>query len=197
MWAGLGADADRGDTLHALLARHAEPWRRYHTLQHLAECVTAFDTAITHALRPAEVEAALWFHDAVYDPRRDDNEALSARLSQDVLVRAHVTTDVAARVATLVLATRHDAAVHAPDERLVVDIDLAILGASDSRFEEYEKQVREEYSFVPEADFRARRRAILRAFVERASIYNTRHFRDRLERRARENLTRALSRLGA
>ena len=58
----------------ALLARYSEPHRRYHTLQHLAECFAAFDEIADLAQHPADVELALWFHDAIYDTRRSDNE---------------------------------------------------------------------------------------------------------------------------
>jgi predicted metal-dependent HD superfamily phosphohydrolase len=74
---------------------------------------------------------------------------------------------------------------------LLVDIDLAILGASEPRFAEYERQVRDEYAFVPEPLFYEKRRAILQSFLARPRIYSTRHFTNLLERRARMNLARA------
>ena len=90
----------------------------------------------------------------------------------------------------LVLATRHTASPGSPDEQLLVDIDLSILGASESRFAEYERQIREEYSFVPEVVFRTKRRAILQSFITRPQIYRTQHFAGVLEQQARVNLTR-------
>jgi predicted metal-dependent HD superfamily phosphohydrolase len=79
------------------------------------------------------------------------------------------------------------------DEQLLVDIDLAILAADDERFAEYERQIRAEYAFVPEATFVARRRSILAAFLDRERIYSTPRLHDELERPARANLARAIA----
>lgn len=188
MWAGIGATGDGAAACEELLARYSEPWRKYHTLQHLRECLATFESVAHLADRPAEVEAGLWFHDAVYELRRSDNEEQSARLAEGVLRDAGVPREVFGRVATLILATRHTASPEAPDEQLLVDIDLSILGAAAPRFTEYEHQIREEYSFVPEVVFREKRRAILRSFIARPRIYSTQHFFCLLEQQARVNL---------
>ena len=190
VWAGIGATGDGAAACEELLARYSEPWREYHTLQHLRECIAAFESAAQLAARPAEVEAGLWFHDAVYELQRSDNEEQSARLAERVLSDAGVPPEVSARVATLILATRHTASPEAPDEQLLVDIDLSILGATEPRFTEYERQIREEYAFVPEAIFREKRRAILQSFTARPRIYSTPHFFCLLEQQARGNLVR-------
>ena len=190
MWAGVGATGDGAAAYEELIARYSESWRKYHTLQHLRECIVIFESASHLAARPAEVEAALWFHDAVYELQRSDNEEQSARLALDLLSNAGAPRVVGARVAALVLATKHTASPEAPDEQLLVDIDLSILGATELRFAEYERQIREEYSFVPEVIFREKRQAILRSFIARPRIYGTRHFSGLLEQQARVNLAR-------
>ena len=190
MWLGVGAAGDGAAAYEELLARYSEPWRKYHTLQHLRECIVIFESAVHLAARPAEVEAGLWFHDAVYELRRSDNEERSARLAEGVLSNADTPREVCARVATLVLATKHAASPESPDEQLLVDIDLSILGATESRFAEYARQIREEYSFVPEVVFREKRQAILRSFTARPRIYSTQHFAGLLEQQARVNLAR-------
>jgi predicted metal-dependent HD superfamily phosphohydrolase len=91
------------------------------------------------------------------------------------------------------MATRHTVAPANLDARLVVDIDLSILGAPHARFEQYERQIREEYASVPNWLFKRKRRAILRSFLERPRIYSTPHFFDALEARARVNLERAIT----
>ena len=178
-----------------LVACYAEPHRRYHTLQHLGECLLAIDPVVDLAEHPGEVEAALWFHDAVYDVRAHDNEARSADWAERVLLESGTPADAARRVHALVMATRHDALPASADARLVVDIDLGILAATPARFDEYELQVREEYAWVPDDVFRDRRRTLLLRLLERPSLYGTEHFRDRLERPARENLRRSVNRL--
>ena len=180
-----------------LIACYAEPQRRYHTLQHLGECIAAFDPVVALAAHPGEVEAALWFHDAVYYVHAHDNEARSAAWAEGVLVDAGVAIEAARRVHALVMATRHDALPASADARLVVDIDLGILGAAPARFDEYEVQVREEYAWVADDVFRERRRALLLRLLARPSLYGTEHFRDRLEQPARDNLRRSVDRLAA
>lgn len=191
-WAGVGAGGS-GESVHAaLVERYAEPHRAYHTLQHLGECLAAFEPLRHLAQHPAEVEMALWFHDAVYDVHRHDNEEASAEWARAALLAAGAPAQAAARVAALVLATRHQAAPRGADETVLVDIDLAILGAEAPRFAEYERQIRTEYAFVPEAQFRQRRQHILRSFLERPQIYGSEPLRAALEQRARRNLRRAV-----
>lgn len=178
----------------ALRAAWAEPQRRYHTLQHLRECLEHFERERAQARHPGEVALALWFHDAVYELQRADNEAASADWARRALRAAGAAEKLVARVHALVMATCHDRAPATGDERLLVDIDLAILGASGERFAEYERQIREEYAFVPESVFRAKRREVLRGFDVRAPIYATEGLRARLEAAAHANLGRAIMR---
>ena len=177
----------------ALCAAWSGPQRRYHTLQHLRECLAHFERERARARHAGEVALALWFHDAVYDLHRPDNEAASADWARQALHAAGATEDAAARVHALVMATCHHRAPAAGDEALLVDIDLAILGADRARFAEYERQIREEYGFVPEPVFRAKRREVLRGFEVRTPIYATPGLRARLEGAAHANLARALS----
>jgi predicted metal-dependent HD superfamily phosphohydrolase len=190
-WRGIGAADTGAATCSALRAAYAEPHRHYHTTQHLAECLAMFEEAAGLAESPHAVELAIWFHDAIHAPMRSDNEGRSAELARRELECSGVDPRAARHVHDLVLATRHDALPRTLDEKVLVDIDLSILGADELRFAEYERQVREEYAFVPGWLFRRKRRAILQAFLERDCIYNMPYFIDRLEARARANLQRA------
>ena len=192
-WRGIGA-ADDGDALHAsLISAYREPHRRYHTLQHLAECIELFDRVGALAPHAAEVEVGLWFHDAVYDVQRSDNEARSADWLGEAADASGIAGDVTQRICALIMATRHAALPRGADAQLLVDIDLAILAADEARFAEYERQIRAEYAFVPEATFAARRRAVLAGFLARERIYSTPRLHDELERRARANLAKAIA----
>jgi predicted metal-dependent HD superfamily phosphohydrolase len=193
-WQGL-AEAPAG-LYDELIAAHAEPHRHYHTAQHLEECFAHFDELGSLAAHPAEVALALWFHDAIYDPKRQDNEEKSAEWARRTMLAAGAAPEAAARVHALVMATRHAAVPRVRDEAVLVDIDLSILGASPERFDEYERQVRAEYAWVPEFLFRRKRRKVLDEFLARASIFSTAPIRERLEARARANLGRSLERLG-
>ena len=102
---------------------------------------------------------------------------------------------MAARVADLILATRHHGAPSSADAAVLVDIDLAILGAGANRFEEYERQVRQEFSSVPGLLFRRERRKILEGSLARSHVYFTDYFRGRFEVQARANLERSIERL--
>jgi predicted metal-dependent HD superfamily phosphohydrolase len=192
-WRALGASTDDA-VLAELLARYGEAHRAYHTLQHLGECLAQLARERGAAERPAEVALALWFHDAIYDVQRHDNEARSADWARQAALRAGLAQDVAERLHALVMATRHDAQPVGADARLLVDIDLAILGATPARFAEYERQIRIEYAHVPPGIFEPRRRQILSGFLARDPLYLTAPMRTRLEAAARSNLGRAIAR---
>ncbi len=178
-----------------LVSRYREPQRRYHTDQHLGECIERLEPALGRAEHAGEVEVALWFHDAVYDPRAQDNEIQSARWARQALAAAHLSGEAVSHIDALIMATRHSIPPRTPDERLLVDVDLAILESAPARFAEYEAQICEEYGWIPDAQFRDRRAALLGEFLGRPAIYGTEHFHRRLEARARQNLEHSLRQL--
>lgn len=193
-WRGIGARDDGAAVCAALLAAYGAPERSYHTLQHLHECIDRFESCSDLAARPAEVEAALWFHDAVYDVFHADNERRSADRARAASLASGAPGEVADRLAALVMATRHASMPVDADAQLLVDIDLAILGAGADRFAEYERQIRREYAHVAAPVFAAKRHAILAAFLDREHIYATPRLRAELEPNARANLSLALGR---
>lgn len=195
MWRRLGVAEPADGLLPELLRRYAEPHRKYHTMQHLDECFSNFDHVRSEAEHEAEIEFALWFHDAFYDVRSHDNELKSADWAHAELLHAGGARDSADRVHALVMATCHNATPVTQDSKILVDVDLSILGAATARFDEYENQIRAEYAWVPEPVYRSKRASILQAFLDRDSIYNTPYFRSHCEGRARENLKRSISQL--
>jgi predicted metal-dependent HD superfamily phosphohydrolase len=192
-WSGLGAHGDGIALRDELLLAWATPGRSYHTLRHLHDCISLLEPVLAQAAHAAEVEVAIWFHDAIYDPRAPDNEARSADWAARALAQAGVAVEACARVSALVMATRHAVIPQSVDEELLVDVDLAILGAAQERFDEYEVEVREEYAWVPGPVFRHKRRQILAGFLARPHLYSTGSFRSRFEARGRDNLRRAMS----
>lgn len=193
-WAELGLQARM--ELHAdLRKRYSEPHRAYHTLHHIAECLALLEQTQSLAQSSAAVELAIWFHDAIYDPRKTNNEERSAEWARRELRRVGASLDLQEHVVAMIMITRHESEPETQDEMLMSDIDLAILGAGAARFNEFEKQVRVEYRHVPTQLYRAGRRRVLTALLERHHIYYTEWFRTRREAAARANLQRALTRL--
>ena len=189
----IGARDDPRPGHAAVLRAYAEPHRHYHTGEHIARTLALLDGVRGRLRRPAESELAVWLHDVVYDPRAADNEERSADLAAGLLAAGGAAAAVPA-VRALILATRHAAPPEEPDARYVVDADLSILGADPAAFDRYEAQVRREYAFVPDAEWRERRPRVLRRFLDRGRIYETPEFA-RLEAPARANLARSLLRL--
>ncbi len=172
--------------LRDLEARYSEPHRHYHTLRHVEHLLEL----LPHA--DETVVAAVWFHDAVYDG--DANEERSAALARQALRVLGFREEQIERVERMILATKR----HEPDDlpeagREFLDADLAILGSDRERYDEYVRQVRQEYAHVPDPAFRAGRNAILRAFLARPRLYFTDGFYERFEAKARENLQREVS----
>ncbi len=167
-----------------LVKAYGERQRAYHSRQHLEECLLVFDEAKSFMQQPDLIELALWFHDAVYDPKSGKNEALSAAMALEALGG----TSTAHEVARLILLTKSHQPGEGPDDAWIIDIDLAIFGQSPERVMEYEQQIREEYAWVSEEVYREKRAEVLRGFLAREPIYRTPWARERFEARAKENL---------
>jgi predicted metal-dependent HD superfamily phosphohydrolase len=217
-WMGLVADGPNPEAAAAdaaeaagrdLLARYAEPQRRYHDQRHLAEVLDAVDALAAHAADPRAVALAAWFHDAVYQPAAPPgrNEEDSALLAEQVLPALGLDAGsggTVAAVAALVRGTAHHeirtddpSAPPVADAEVLYDADLAILAAAPERYAEYTAGVRAEYAHVPDEVFRPARAAILRGFVDRPRIYRTPTAYTLWEMAARANLATELADLSA
>jgi predicted metal-dependent HD superfamily phosphohydrolase len=197
LWNRIGASGDGRTVLADLAARHSEPHRAYHTLDHISHCLAELDRGRETAKNPDAIELALWFHDAIYDTHARDNELRSAELLRATAKSQGVNGETADLAAEFILATTHARIPEDPDAQLLVDIDLSILGESAERFDEYERQIRHEYAWVPEDVFRHTRAAILKSFLDRDHIYSTAPFRGSHEQQARRNLARSILQLSS
>ena len=192
MWGTKTEDAALTAIYEDLIIRYSEAQRHYHNLDHIEACLEEFNE-VNHSLtHPFETWLALWFHDAVYDPRGKDNEDASKEYAERAL-SGLLETDSMNRISRWIMSTKHDHPVNSMDEKLIMDIDLAILGRDEQTFEEYEKGVRMEYGWVPEDRFSKGRTEILNGFLERDSLYQTVYFREKYEEKARENLHHSIS----
>lgn len=175
-----------------LLARYNEPHRYYHNLEHIVAMLDELEKTGNDCVALAW---AIWFHDAVYDPRAHDNEEQSAKLARDTIDMIEWPNKTGEQVRNLIMATKHTIVPTDHMAQVLVDLDLVILGKSRKEFDAYETWIRKEYGWIPEQDFRVGRFKILQSFLDRTSIYSTKVFRDKYESTARKNLERLLGKL--
>lgn len=186
--------------LTELRTRYSEPQRAYHTWQHIEALLSHFRRHQSKLDDPTRVLWAMYWHDAIYDPRASDNELRSAELlrkqAQDFLTETQIE-----QAAQIIEATeKHfvpddvDPALR-NDLELFLDLDLSILAQNSEVFAQYEKDIRTEYIFVPEERYREARSGVLSGFLKRHHIYFNRLLREAWEVRARENLAQSIATL--
>lgn len=178
----------------ALLQRWAEPHRHYHVVAHLRAVLDRVDELASATEDVDSVRLAGYFHDAVYDPTRVDNEERSAKLALAVLADVGLDPARAREVARLVLVTAEHRADPADREAAVLcDGDLAVLAAGPEEYAAYASGVREEYRHLSEASFKAGRANVLRGLLGRPQIFTTWQGQDWWEERAQHNIAAELT----
>ena len=198
-WKALAArlrlhDAD--GVFDALMERYTGADRHYHDIHHIASSLVELDGARGQCRNADAVEMAIWFHDCVYDSNRPDNEAQSAQIADESLAQMGAERQLIDEVHELILATRHVTLPEEQDERVVVDIDLAPLGAPAEVFDANGNLIRQEYAHLDDAAYVRGRAEILQRFLDRPRIYSTPVFAGRYERQARSNLKRSIAEAG-
>ena len=181
----------RNAALQQLSAAYEASDRHYHSLRHVRALLETLDRHAAQLQDAPVVQLAVWFHDAVYNPLRDDNEARSAALALEFLQHTSLPAARQQRVAFLIERTKdHTQPQPAadPDLHLFLDADLQILGAAEADYWQYARQVRQEYRLVPDFMYRRGRRKVLEKLLGASTLYHTSAFRDKLDAAARRNL---------
>jgi predicted metal-dependent HD superfamily phosphohydrolase len=195
---GEGATADRW--FESLLTRHRAPGRHYHGVRHVVWVVRHVSgfIAADRVDDPGAVVAAAFFHDAVYEVSRSDNEHASARLAHGALGEIGWRADRRAHVATMIEATADHVGVAADrDTAALLAADLAVLAADPARYGDYARAVRREYEALDDDSWRVGRSAVLRRLLASDHLFDPRLELTHWERRARANLTAELATLHA
>jgi predicted metal-dependent HD superfamily phosphohydrolase len=200
-------EPDLRSAADALLARWTEPHRRYHDRGHLERVLDTLRQLAAEEGRetsqgPVDLNdlaaLAAWYHDAVYQPTRSDNEERSAALARRQLAQLDVSATIVGEVTRLVLLTKsHEPAPHDRAGALLCDADLAILATPADVYDAYSAAIRAEYSHVPERDYRAGRAAVLTRLAARPHLFHTGHGRAVWEQAARANIAGELQGLNA
>ena len=184
-------EATRDATYRQLATAYEASGRHYHSLTHIRKLLETAEQHKALLHDPEVVQLAIWFHDVVYNPMRDDNEARSAVQAQEFLAKTTLPIERRQRVSFLIERTKdHTQPQPATDSDLLyfLDADLQILGSPEADYWQYARQVRQEYRLVPDFMYRRGRRKVLEKMLGTAQLYQTENFRSRLEASARRNL---------
>lgn len=178
--------------------RYSQPHRAYHNLMHVEDVLLRIEELEPPTEHELALALAAWFHDAVYQPERRDNEERSGYVAYDALEQVGASPDLIAEVVRLInLTATHEAGADDAAGAVLCDADLAILGSSPDRYATYATAIRQEYIHVPEEEYRAARAALLEKFAARPQIYRTPYAREHWEASARENLRTEVAHLRA
>jgi predicted metal-dependent HD superfamily phosphohydrolase len=171
---------------------YAEPGRFYHTLDHIHNVLETVESLGSSTRNLNAVKLAAWLHDVIYDSRAADNEERSADYAEHLCEKLSIPQG--RLVAALIRKTKTHDADGDSDAQALIDADLAILGTSESAYRLYAEQIRQEYAWVPEAEYRTGRRRVLQSFLDRPRIY---HLLSHLEAAARRNIAAEITRLAS
>jgi predicted metal-dependent HD superfamily phosphohydrolase len=195
LWKRIGAEGDNPKRIYdRLIGMYSEPHRHYHNFVHIAHSLRQFDEEglRTLASDPDAIETATWFHDAVYDTHAEDNEEKSAELAYHTLKSLGLPHCFANKVSDLIRATKHADVPEDFDAKLMVDLDLSAI--AKDMFPETRRYIRDEYSWVPEDEFGAKRAAFFEVFLNRG-VFTSNVFKQKYEARAMDNVEKEIAEL--
>ena len=185
-----------------IATRYSEPQRAYHSLQHIHQLFIQFKKVKHNLYEPHIIALALYYHDVIYEPTRSDNELKSAEYAVESL-RSYLSAEQCQHIYALIMMTathQIDTLAHEDkisDAAYLLDMDLSILGAPWSEYDQYAQAVRQEYVHVAKENYRVGRIAVLEKLLAHSSLYLTAYYHKRLEKQARKNIKREISFLRA
>lgn len=173
----------------ALISAYCSGERFYHNLAHIQQVLGTIEQMRTQAINFPAIQLAAWFHDVIYNPRANDNEERSAEYAEISLKAVKLPISLIEPVKLLILDTKtHQAHPDDIDSQILLDADLAILGASEPEYLNYAQAIHQEYSWMPDKIYKSGRQHFLQNILQRERIYFTELLCIKLEEKARRNM---------
>ena len=197
-WNALTAHLPKNLFYENLVKHYNSKSRFYHTLNHI-EALLKLSEEHEHLLTSKKtIDFAIWYHDAIYDASKGNNEEKSAELARENLTELGLDPTLIESCFNLIIATKtHQLTedLNSFDAQFLLDIDLSILAVERDNYIEYTQQIRKEYKIYPDFLYKKGRKKVLKHFLEMEQIYKTDLFRNLWETKAKENLRSELSML--
>jgi len=185
-----------------LCCKYSSKDRFYHTLLHIENMISDLDSVWIHFVDSIKntyddieraynnLYLAIWFHDSIFDPKSKENEINSADFTAYELQKLNYSEIDLKKICELILCTID----HRPMKdtvlfKLFLDLDLAIFGKEEDEYYKYSKNIRLEYSHVPDQIYFEKRKNLLNIFLNKDQIFYTTYFQEKYESQARKNIT--------
>jgi predicted metal-dependent HD superfamily phosphohydrolase len=175
-----------------IVSCYSHPSRYYHNLTHIHVVLNKIEFLQTYIQDLPSVKLAAWFHDIVYDTHAQNNEENSAEYAVATLKKLAIPNHTIHKIKNLILATKNHQSSNI-ESQVLLDADLAIFAADSIYYQEYAQGIRQEYSWVNEADYIRGRQQVLKSFLQRPYIYFTPLMLDSCEELARFNIITELN----
>jgi predicted metal-dependent HD superfamily phosphohydrolase len=190
----------KDELFQELLNCYSQGGRYYHNLTHIQFMLIQIKKMQSLAINLNSILIATWFHDSIYDPRALDNEGKSAQYAVKKLNDLNLEENLINSVEKLILITKHDNSlihrINIPiDEQILLDGDLAILGTSPRKYNNYALAIRQEYAWVSPQEYSQKRKELLKTFLAKERIYFTPILFEKLENKARFNIQQEINNL--
>lgn len=166
--------------------------RHYHNMGHIQDMLVKLSSVRHLAEYPDRIQLAIWFHDAVYDSHRQDNEVKSAVMWTSKM-SPFLSAEVLQWGRRAILATIDHLPNSDPDIQLLLDLDLSRLGAPWEVFESDREAIRKEYAHVDEETFQKKTALFFRGLLKRPTLYGTEYWHNLLDKEARKNMERVIA----
>ena len=184
--------AESNQIFQEIESRYSEPHRTYHTMIHIYQLFMLMENHPDELENHTLIELAILFHDIVYDPQQNDNEAKSAAIA-DKLVGPYLDAVTRHQLKLIIESThQHKPILAASDNQYFLDMDLSILGVSSRIYNGYVRKIRQEYSILPTRKFDEGRKEFLVNFLKRPRIFYTDLYYNQFEEQARSNMEQEL-----
>lgn len=172
---------------------YSQKSRKYHNIAHLENMILELENVKDEISDFDALLFSVFYHDIVYKATSKDNEEKSAEIAKKRLEKINISNERITKIYNQILATKSHKISDDSDTNFLLDADLAILGKDWQDYENYVRQIREEYSIYPDFLYNPGRKKVLTHFLEFDEIFKTDYFKEKYEKIARENIKREIS----
>ncbi len=176
--------------------QYTKKWKYYHNINHIYSFIELYDK-YNNLIEKEKNEflLSIFFHDIIYIPSRNDNEIESIKLLNKFYIEAEPKDLNKEKIIELISETQNHLLnkEYKEDINLFLDMDMQII--AQENWEEYEDNIRKEYSFIDYNIYKIKRKEFLERLAKKEKIFRTKTFYELFEKVGRINIKNIIDKL--